>query len=252
MEKTCEPSFYGAFRKKSRRRRSVWRTGLWIWCKITNCFENYSGVWWKNFFFVFQSGLRIGQDYNESDVESDTTDLRHTFRSKTNVNLTLTRKKYCQSTKVYYNIFNSEFEFEQLQNQIKAMRKHVFNIAFNLFLQNVPTEKLPNELWEKIWKITLLEKEPDMSPTHSSGTREKIRKWTLFENERITDCFGAAGNIHMILFEILYKHAQIMLPPHLVSFKSNITNTLEPRGLPLVFLTYLWISRIFYECSTWD
>ena len=193
----------------------------------------------ERFFFVFQSGLRIGQDYNESDVESDTTDLRHTFRSKTNVNLTLTRKKYCQSTKVYYNIFNSEFEFEQLQNQIKAMRKHVFNIAFNLFLQNVPTEKLPNELWEKIWKITLLEKEPDMSPTHSSGTREKIRKWTLFENERITDCFGAAGNIHMILFEILYKHAQIMLPPHLVSFKSNITNTLEPRGLPLVFLTYL-------------
>ena len=69
--------------------------------------------------------------------------------------MSLTRKKYCQSTKVYYSIFNSEFEFEALQCQIKTMRKHIHLVAFQLFLQNVPSEKLPNELWEKIWKQTL-------------------------------------------------------------------------------------------------
>ena len=64
--------------------------------------------------------------------------------------------------------------------------------------------------------------EHDMPPTHSSGVREKdSRKWTLFENDRITDCFGAAGNIHMILFEILYKHHYIMLPPHLVELDTG-------------------------------
>jgi len=83
-------------------------------------------------------------------VESDTPDIGLRFRSpKSNVNMSLTRKKYCQSTKVYYSIFNSEFEFEALQCQIKTMRKHIHLVAFQLFLQNVPSEKLPNELWEK-------------------------------------------------------------------------------------------------------
>ena len=95
-------------------------------------------------------------------VESDTPDIGLSFRSpKSNVNMSLTRKKYCQSTKVYYSIFNSEFEFEALQCQIKTMRKHIHLVAFQLFLQNVPSEKLPNELWEKIWKQTLAQVRPN-------------------------------------------------------------------------------------------
>ena len=121
---------------------------------------------------------------------------------------------------MYYNIFASEHEFEALQGQIKAMRKHVFNIAFSMFLQNLPAEKLPNELWEKIWKMTLRNVEPDMPPTHTSGVREKSRKWTLFENERITDCFGAAGNVHMMLFEILFKHPHIMTAPQMIEMET--------------------------------
>ena len=163
----------------------------------------------------------MGTDYHESDVESDTTDHRYEFRSKDNVNLTLTRKKYCQSTKMYYTIFNSELEFEALQGQIKAMRKHIFNITFALFLQNVPNQIMPNELWEKIWKMTINDG-ADLPPIHSSGVREKSsRQWTLFENERITDCFGAAGNLHMILFEILYKHPYIMTIPQMLEMETT-------------------------------
>ena len=148
----------------------------------------------------------MGTDYHESDVESDTTDHRYDFRSKDNVNMMLTRKKFCQSTKMFYTIFNSDLEFEALQGQIKAMKKHIFNVAFSLFLQNVPADLMPLELWEKIWRMTICDAGPDLPPIHSSGVREKAsRKWTLFENERITDCFGAAGNLHMILFEVLYK-----------------------------------------------
>ena len=169
----------------------------------------------------------MGKDYHESDVESDTTDQRFNFRSRTNVNMALTRKKFCQSTKTYYMVFNSELEFEALQGQIKSMKKHIFNIAFNLFMQNLPSEQLPNELWEKIWKMTMRNAEPDMPPTHTSGVREKSsRQWTLFENERITDCFGAAGNLHMILFEILFKHPYIMTSPQMFEMETagNLAN----------------------------
>ena len=163
----------------------------------------------------------MGTDYHESDVESDTTDHRYEFRSKDNVNMTLTRKKYCQSTKMYYTIFNSELEFDALQGQIKAMKKHIFNITFALFLQNVPNQIMPNELWEKIWKMTINDG-ADLPPIHSSGVREKSsRQWTLFENERITDCFGAAGNLHMILFEILYKHPYIMTIPQMLEMETT-------------------------------
>ena len=163
----------------------------------------------------------MGKDYHESDVESDTTDHRYEFRSKDNVNMTLTRKKYCQSTKMYYTIFTSDLEFEALQGQVKAMKKHIFNIAFSLFLQNVPNQIMPNELWEKIWKLTVSDG-ADLPPTHSSGVREKAsRKWTLFENERITDCFGAVGNLHMILFEILFKHSYIMTNPHMLEMETT-------------------------------
>lgn len=168
--------------------------------------------------------LVMGTDYHESDVESDTTDRSTSFNtSRTSIknNVTLTRKKFCQSTKMYYNIFNSELEFDGLQGQIKAMRKHVFNVAFQLFLANLPAEKLPNELWEKIWKMTMEPRTFNMPPTHSSGVREKSsRKWTLFENERITDCFGAVGNLHMILFEILFKHPFIMTIPQMLELET--------------------------------
>ena len=164
----------------------------------------------------------MGKDYHESDVESDTTDHRYDFRSKDNVNMMLTRKKYCQSTKMFYTIFTSDLEFEALQGQIKAMRKHVFNIAFSLFLQNVPQDLMPLELWEKIWRMTIYDDGPDLPPIHSSGVREKAsRKWTLFENERITDCFGAAGNLHMILFEVLYKHPYILTNPQMLEMETT-------------------------------
>ena len=140
----------------------------------------------------------------------------------------LTRKKFCQSTKMFYTIFTSDLEFEALQGQIKAMKKHIFNVAFSLFLQNVPQDLMPLELWEKIWRMTICDG-PDLPPIHSSGVREKAsRKWTLFENERITDCFGAAGNLHMILFEVLYKVRNRDTNPHFPNLILQLKTSQHP------------------------
>ena len=84
-----------------------------------------------------------------------------------------------------------------------------------------------------------MQPEADFPPTHSSGVREKAsRKWTLFENERITEFFGAAGNLHMILFEILFKHHYIMIPPHLVELGTG-GNLIQMKYMRFYFFKFV-------------
>ena len=69
------------------------------------------------------------------------------------VNETLTKKKYCQSFKLFHQIFDSVKQFEGFQRSVSKMKKYVFGIIFALFLEALPSEtrwRMPQELWEKV------------------------------------------------------------------------------------------------------
>ena len=69
------------------------------------------------------------------------------------VNETLSKKKYCQSFKLFHQIFDSVKQFEGFQRSVSKMKKYVFGIIFALFLEALPTEtrwRMPQELWEKV------------------------------------------------------------------------------------------------------
>ena len=50
-----------------------------------------------------------------------------------------------------------------------------------------------------------------------SGTLAFQTKFVNLEKERISDLFGAAGNLHMAVFELLFKHSR-----HLCSLRQEI------------------------------
>ncbi len=191
--------------------------------------------------------LRLGTDYNESDVESDMTDFPGLmFRSKETANEALTKKKYCQSTKLYYEIFESELDFDRLLGQVRAIRKYVFSIAFGLFKNNVPSEKLPNEIWEKIWKHTQTPFMQQDRSYHSAGVRSSSRKWILLENERITDLFASVGNLHIMVFEILYKHSYIMRMPPILEMSTSGGQTSYTKYMRALFFKYARLIQVKY------
>ena len=48
-----------------------------------------------------------------------------------------------------------------------------------------------------------------------AGIRSKDPKFGLLERRRVGDLFGAAGNLHMIIFELLFKKPSILKSPTL-------------------------------------
>ena len=168
-----------------------------------------------------------GVDYSETDVESDADSV---YRNNTNAlstsrsNESLTKKKYCQSTRLYYDIFDTETEVENLAILVKRCRKYVFHIVFTLFMEAFPTESarfLPTELWEKIWRLTQVPFNHQKRDTFLAGARASEHpKYLALENDRTTNLFAAVGNIHMIVFEILFKHPKIVTAPPVIDMES--------------------------------
>ena len=73
------------------------------------------------------------------------------------VNESLTKKKYCQSAKLFYQVFSSLLQYDSFLRFVSKTKKYIFRIIFKLFLDALPSEtkfKLPEELWEKIWKFS--------------------------------------------------------------------------------------------------
>ncbi len=135
--------------------------------------------------------------------------------SSIEVNHSLTKKKYCQSVRLFYKIFVSDESFEQVLRSVLRARKYVHSVIFNLFLAALPddvVDQLPSEIWEKVWKHTQ-GRSPDESflAGYKATTTDDLR----LEKDRIMDLFGSAGNLHMFIFETLFKDPHITVAPPL-------------------------------------
>ncbi len=72
-------------------------------------------------------------------------------------NEALTKKKFCQSVRIFQQIFSSDNQFHTFLRSVAHMKKCVFEVMFQMFLEVLPpttVARLPGELWEKIWKHT--------------------------------------------------------------------------------------------------
>jgi len=72
-------------------------------------------------------------------------------------NEALTKKKFCQSVRIFQQIFSSDNQFHAFLRSVAHMKKCVFEVMFQMFLEVLPpttVARLPGELWEKIWKHT--------------------------------------------------------------------------------------------------
>jgi len=169
------------------------------------------------------SCLREGEDYNSSDYEFDSDEEEDYDQPPGGVNETLTKKKFCQSAKLFHQLFPSVRQFETFQRYLSKIKKYVFRVIFQLFLDTLPPAtrySIPQELWEKIWKFTqnsyfrykssvplLLD-----NTYYKSGLRAGSSDIAGLEKSRIGDLFGALGNIHMLVFEGLFKNPHILQP----------------------------------------
>ena len=78
-------------------------------------------------------------------------------QSSSPVNEALTKKKFCQSVKLFHEIFGSEKRLHSFQRHVFKVRKMIFSVVFCLFMEALPPDtatRLPRELWEKVWKFT--------------------------------------------------------------------------------------------------
>lgn len=154
--------------------------------------------------------LRYGIDYNTQDFEHES-DSEMEYYGETETNDILTKKKYCQSKRMFIEVFKTNQDYDDFYRTIHRAKKQVYDVIFSLFLNSIPPEtagRLPSEVWEKIWKYTQV---PTVDKLH--GLCSGLRTDSLTESERLTDLFGAAGDLHMTIFEILYKHPYILDPP---------------------------------------
>lgn len=146
----------------------------------------------------------------ETEEDSDMSDgdpVVHYDRKKCNE--TQTKAKYCYSTRLYKTIFCEDKSFNETLSQIRQYRKSIFDVAFSLFLDVLPSEvkdRLPNEIWEKIWCFT----QTPYKEKFSSGYRANDKRYGAIERDRVTGMFCSLGNLHMLVLEILYKSPYIL------------------------------------------
>ena len=156
--------------------------------------------------------LILGLDFQEEDME-------HESDSETDehiaiVNEALSLKKWRQSSEAYKEIFDArEDAFDAFRDMLKSARTFTFHLIQSGFLslmQPLAPRPLPNEIWHKIWCYT-----QEDAPFHV-GPRAQEEAWRELEHDRIKDFFGGAGNLHMLLFEILFKNPYIGVKPPLM------------------------------------
>ena len=191
--------------------------------------------------------LREGEDYSSSDYEydSDEEEFLQLAAPSQEVNESLTKKKFCQSAKIFYQIFSTVNQYESFLKFVSKTKKHIFRIIFRLFLEAIPEEtrfKIPEELWEKIWKFTqnahfkYKSQVPICSDQNyfragfrAAGAGLKIQQ---LEKERLSEMFGSLGNLHMLVFEVLFKNPHLLQPTALLE--------LEVGGLSECFSAAVW------------
>jgi hypothetical protein len=171
----------------------------------------------KNSVRVSGEKLVEGEDYNQSDLEDDEP---YSYNSTVfTPNESLTKKKFCQSVKIYQRIFENDKQFDIFLRTLLRIKKYVFRVVFQVFMETLPPDtaaRLPQELWEKIWKHTqngyfnnessvpLLED----TQYYRAGQRSSKSSYGLWraEQDRIVELFGAVGNLYISLFEVLFKN----------------------------------------------
>ena len=97
-----------------------------------------------------------GEDYNQSDYEDEDM-FSYSSPITFTPNESLTKKKFCQSVKIYQKIFENDKQFDVFLRTLLRMKKYVFRVVFQVFMETLPpatAARLPQELWEKIWKHT--------------------------------------------------------------------------------------------------
>ena len=136
-------------------------------------------------------------------------------------------------------MFDSTKQFESFHRSVSKMKKHIFGVIttsqktnptnkslqviFGLFLEALPPDtryRMPQELWEKVWKFTQNSyfRFRDSVPLHldstyyRAGLRAPAGALAALERERVRELHAAAGNLHMLLFEVLYKNPSILQP----------------------------------------
>ena len=156
--------------------------------------------------------LREGEDYSSSDYKYDSEEEDYLKNiTPGQVNESLTKKKYCQSAKVFYQVFTTINQFESFLRFVSKTKKYIFKIIFGVFLETLPTDtrfKIPEELWEKVWKFSQNAHFRFRSQEticvddkyYKAGLRSTTRNVGLknIEMERINEAFGALGNLHML------------------------------------------------------
>ncbi len=124
-----------------------------------------------------------------------------------------TQYMYRRSARLFCMIFVSEESFERLLWSVVRAKKYFYSKLFNSFLATLPehlVDKLPNEMWEKVWKHTQGQSTAEF--IHAGDETTSSDDLSL-EKDRITDLFGSAGNLHMFIFETLFKNRCITKPP---------------------------------------
>jgi len=190
--------------------------------------------------------LREGEDYNSSDYEFDSEDeeFLQSRNKRQEVNESLTKKKYCQSAKLFYQVFSSLLQYDSFLRFVSKTKKYIFRIIFKLFLDALPSEtkfKLPEELWEKIWKFSQNAHFRYRSEVPIGGDDNFFKaglrsvnyiEMMNIETERLNDMFGSIGNLHMLVFEILFKNPHLLQPSAMLE--------LEVGGLSINHCLAVW------------
>jgi hypothetical protein len=157
---------------------------------------------------VAEFKLEFNNDYFTTDFEWFSKKVKSSNHKPKKFNEKLTKKKFSQSTKLYFDAFESDENFTELLSLVRRARNATFNIIFTLFLDAFPQdvrEKLPPELWEEVWKRT----QRPFQKRFEAGTRCKELKFRLVEKDRVSSLFGAAGNLHMFVFHLLFRSPMV-------------------------------------------
>ena len=111
-------------------------------------------------------------------------------------------------------------------------------------MDSLPTDcasYLPTELWEKIWRLTQVPFNHQEKDTFVAGARASGHpKYLVLEQDRTTNLFASVGNLHMIVFEILFKHPNIVTAPPVIDMESaGARNTHNMPYCKAIFLQFL-------------
>ncbi|XP_040568141.1 uncharacterized protein [Lepeophtheirus salmonis] len=138
---------------------------------------------------------------NENTTGSDTDEERPQKSLITNA--ALSKRKYCESTRIFYSIFPKYDQFYQVYREIQGIKNRILDIRFALFLSSIPSDivrQLPDELWLKIWRFSANPRD-----TIALNYQPYFQETTvLVEKNRLSQLFLSVFRLHKIMYKILF------------------------------------------------